>query len=544
MRHLIAAVLFASSVLAMEVPVSQLPARCTYNPGNVTCPKTYDSTSGVCRTIRFSTSSGEIQVLVCDKGDRYELYRQSFPQGLDFQACTGTGCVDEVAGFAAFTDPGTTGPPPADPPVTGSLVPPDSAGFAGQTRAGNHAMLLDAWWGTRYPEVIQSFTCLGGECAWVPWYQTTTRCGVADLRGGTGCPISGGVDYSRNCMVTDEFSQVMLATAQGTDVERMRQLVRTLQAIDGKWGGLPAWKVMRTVDTLQVADSNSASDADARIILALYVAAASTHFPQADRDALRARANALANDFLTYDFRYECRTGRNGVPICYWLSSGGNQVTGGLGSNNFAHAGYFGDAVIALLAAHKATGQARYLDAARDTVNAFLTAANFNGSSFSVPPFAFRWDTNATPLRAVCTEQCDGQQWDYDDAPRAVSICKARYYASLAQVTLPADLTTYCSAWMNTGGVTATAYQHRYRYDGTLVGPPTGGWHENGLGAALNFSNNTGDLATRLSYVGSQHYDPNGPGIWYSEDCHGVYRNAFYTTNLGSAIGRDMRAFQ
>src|SRR5688572_30744165 len=100
MRNLLAVLfLFVAAVAAaMPTPVSDLPAACTYNSG-VSCPKTYDSTSGVCRTIRFSTSAGEIQVLVCDKIDHYELYRQSYPSGITFKACVGGGSVDQISGF-------------------------------------------------------------------------------------------------------------------------------------------------------------------------------------------------------------------------------------------------------------------------------------------------------------------------------------------------------------------------------------------------------------------------------------------------------------
>ncbi|HEX2123191.1 MAG TPA: hypothetical protein VHL59_16285, partial [Thermoanaerobaculia bacterium] len=256
----------------------------------------------------------------------------------------------------------------------------------------------------------------------------------------------------------------------------------------------------------------------------------------------RTRALALASDFLQHDFRHECRTGRNGVPICYWLASGGAQAASGIGSHNFAHAGYFGDAAIALLAAHRASGNQNYLDAARDTVHAYLLAANFNGTSFSVPPFAFRWNTSFSPPRADCTDQCTGA-WDYADAPRAVSICKAKYYAARLGVTLPADLDAYCNAWLSAGGITPTEYQPKYRYDGTTIEGPVNGTYENGLGLSLNFFS-TAALVPRLdTYRG--HFNPTGgQAVWYSEQCHGVYRNAFHTTNLGSAIGRDLHAFQ
>ncbi|HEX2121844.1 MAG TPA: hypothetical protein VHL59_09400, partial [Thermoanaerobaculia bacterium] len=353
---------------AMPAPVSQLPARCTYD-GCTPCPLISDATSGVCRTIRYSTASGEIKVQVCDKGDRYELYRQLFPAGLDLEACTGGGCVDEAWGFRAFTstalpddDCEDDPPEPTDPPQP--LVDPNSTGFANESRALNHARLLNAWWNNG--SLIQPFA--GNTSAWVPWYDKSHMCNVGDLHGGI-CNPPGGLAADRNCMVTDEFSQVLLASAQGTIESRVQKLVNTLQAIDGNYGALPAWIVTRTGDTLLFSDRNSASDADARIVLALYIAARSPHFSSTARASFRTLADQMAADFLLHDFRDEPRTGRNGVQIRYWLASGGAQADSGLDSQHFGHAGYYGDAVIALLAAYHATGNVSYRDAARDTVN-------------------------------------------------------------------------------------------------------------------------------------------------------------------------------
>jgi hypothetical protein len=199
--------------------VQDLPASCTYNSGTA-CAKTYDSTSGVCRTIRFSTSAGEIQVLVCDKTDHYELYRQSYPSGIPFKACVGGGSVDPISGFSSFTSTalgsGCGG--------GSALLDPNSTGFASETRAANHARLLDVWWNKA--EVIQHFPCTYGTCAWVPWYSVSHACGVADLQPLSKCGGSGSATLNDNCMVTDEFSQVFLATAQGTNGARVSARVR------------------------------------------------------------------------------------------------------------------------------------------------------------------------------------------------------------------------------------------------------------------------------------------------------------------------------
>lgn len=545
MKRLLCALFFAAGASAMPTPVQDLPASCTYN-GGTTCAKVYDSTSGVCRTIRFSTSAGEIQVLVCDKTDHYELYRQSYPSGITFKACVGAGSVDQISGFSSFTSTTLCGTPPPDEDHD-PLIDPNSTGFANESRAANHARLLDVWWNNS--SVVQRFTCSYGTCAWVPWYSVSHQCGVSQLKPLSDCGSSGSASLSHNCMVTDEFSQVFLATAQGTNATRVKELFNTVRLIasgnnGGLFGTLPAWRARRLDTTVYVessgANRDSASDADARILLALYIAAASPYFPEADRTAYRNYANTMASEFLQHDFRRECRTGRNGGQICDWLASGGNAANGQLYYDYFTYAGYFGDAAIALLAAYNALGQSQYLDAARDTINAYLLASDYNGS-FRVPPKTFRWDTSVSPPRAMCSPGACTGMWDDSDAPRATTVCKAKYYASMLQVTLPADLDSYCNGWRASGGVTSTAYKIQYAFDGTPQGTFQDGPYENGLGSSLDFAFGS-DLVTRVNRVGTKWDAANNR--WYGQTCVGVYRNAFFPTNLGSAIGRDLGVWE
>ena len=531
----------AAAAAAMPTPVSDLPASCSYNSGTA-CTKTYDATSGVCRTIRFATTAGEMQLLVCDKSDHYELYRQSYPSGITFKACVGGGSVDQLSGFSSFTSTtlGSGCAPEVIPPVD-----PESAGFGGQTRAANHAKLLDLWWDDTQQRLVQQFDCTyDGECAWVPWYSVSHSCDVPDLKSLSECGGSGSATLSDNCMASDEFSQVFLATAQGTNPARVRQLFNTLRLIaSGNNGGayetLPSWMTRRTGNRVTVHSTDSASDADARILLALYIAAASQSVSAADRTEDRNYADARAADFLLHDFRTECRAGRNGGQICDWLAGGGNVATlGSWSSTDFSYAGYYGDAAIALLAAYKSLNQPAYLNAARDAINTYLLAAGFNGS-FRVPAKAFKWNTFYTPQRAECTNNCDGT-WDDSDAPRATSICKAKYYAGLLNVPLPADLDLYCNAWRGSGGVTSTSYRIQYTWDGVPLHALQDGPYENGLALSLDFAYGN-DLVTRLDQVGTKWNGSNG---WWGQSCLGVYRNAFFTTNLGSAIGRDLNAFR
>src|SRR5204863_10003247 len=132
---------------------------------------------------------------------------------------------DQISGFSSFTSTVLGTGCSAAPPPPSSLVDPSSAGFANETRAANHARLLDVWWNNT--NVVQHFACSYGTCAWIPWYSVSHQCALGDLKPLTSCGGSGSATLQQNCMVTDEFSQVFLATAQGTSLPRMQELFNT-----------------------------------------------------------------------------------------------------------------------------------------------------------------------------------------------------------------------------------------------------------------------------------------------------------------------------
>lgn len=83
------------------------------------CGLIQDTSAGVCRTVRWSTSHGEIRIFACEKDVTFvEIYLQDSPHGHDFEACLGAGCVHDGDGFIRF-EPGTTDggddPPPPPP---------------------------------------------------------------------------------------------------------------------------------------------------------------------------------------------------------------------------------------------------------------------------------------------------------------------------------------------------------------------------------------------------------------------------------------------
>jgi len=95
--------------------IGSLPKSCVAGSTAVACTSKSDVTSGVCRTMLWSTVAGDIQVLGCEKGGGYiELYRQAAPSGMSFSACLANGCVTKDQGFVRFI-PTTTTPPACTP---------------------------------------------------------------------------------------------------------------------------------------------------------------------------------------------------------------------------------------------------------------------------------------------------------------------------------------------------------------------------------------------------------------------------------------------
>ncbi len=90
------------SILPVAAPnsslLNSLVASCIYG-GNVPCSKINDSISGDCRSIYFSTSSGLINLLACNKSTGIEVYRNSYPVNINFSACLASSCINEITGF-------------------------------------------------------------------------------------------------------------------------------------------------------------------------------------------------------------------------------------------------------------------------------------------------------------------------------------------------------------------------------------------------------------------------------------------------------------
>lgn len=359
------------------------------------------------------------------------------------------------------------------------------------------------------------------------------------------------------CLVTDEFSQLGLILALAKDnaaVTAFGKWVNTVKALSAFSAieYLPAWNARVRLDaggkaSLEPWNNDDASDATARIVLALYIAASRSEHA-ANRAAYEELAGELANRLANFDFRDTRNRWGAGR---FWLASGKNAAANIVTNPNpFTWAGYFGDVALAMIAAYRFTGEPRYATLASDAVANYLQASAFS-TSFAVPPVKFSWSVATLPPAAVAREDFSGH-WDDADAPRAVSICKAAHFIQTGGVPLDANvqaaLASYCSFWMQSNGVlNGTAeYQRQYNLNGTRFGSRSLHYWNSGLGAALNFYLCPLDLKRRLDAAAAQ-YDTvakvfrRDNGV--NESCLGVYSHAFFIINFGSAIGRDSAAF-
>jgi hypothetical protein len=412
------------------------------------------------------------------------------------------------------------------------------------------------------PGVVQRRTCGASKCLLVPLYSSSTACSSFNLGP---CHDGNRPDDYTYCMVTDEFSQLGLILVMAKDaraVEAFYEWVNTVRKLsegaDTKF--LPAWRARVTIlasgaAQIERTTDDDASDATARIILALYIAAASPQHA-ARRTEYELLANELANRFAHFDFR-DTRNAFGGGR--FWPAGGKNAAANAPTNNHpFTFAGYYGDIALAMLAAHQSTGEPRYAKLAEDTVANYIRAAGFT-TAFRVPPMKYSWTSGPQPQSVCrdrcdvtpfdgCTDFCDEQRWDADDAPRAVNVCKAAYFIRAANVpvstSVQESLDSYCRAWMSSDGVIngGVDYARQYKWDGTWTGTRSSDYVNAGLGASLNFYLCPDDLQRRLGAAASM-YDA-GQRAFKDESCIGVYRHAFFVVNFGSAAGRDADTFK
>jgi hypothetical protein len=432
--------------------------------------------------------------------------------------------------------------------------------------------LINDWLGSG--AVVVKACVIGGRnatCLFVPKFGSSSQC---DLDGST-CGV-GTATSTRFCMVTDEFSLIGLGLA-------MQRLDRSSRPTAfGEWVNalrltlryeptLPLWNVVvdtsgsLAVVTGSPANNDDASDATARVIRALYIAASRSDRTDSERREYRLLADEISRG-LQKDFVAKSETveiGGGSETITHWLATGWqtarNSSPYDVVNDPFAFAGYFGDVTLALIAAAKGalSDRGTYATLADQTVKNYLRAAKYT-SSFSVPPVSFRWLTGANadcrnpfhPAYCSTDDSCLPSEvsWDYFDAPRAISICESPYAAALAGVSLPSALDPYCNAWLAAGfraPPTYPDYTYARRY--SLNGTPCsigGSYQENGLAVAMHFAYARTQFEGRLGMAFNTYQRSAPPHKFKDDNCLGVFAQAWPFLNYGSGLGRDAAAYQ
>jgi len=384
-----------------------------------------------------------------------------------------------------------------------------------------------------------------GNKMWVPWYSSSSKCGVGDLQSGGACNAPQ-IDSTHNCMVTDEFSQVGIIVSMGKDQNRMDEFYNTLPAIQSTNGKIPAWRIYKDGDQIKSCESgingncDTASDGTARIIISLFTAANNPYFTDVTKKAGYLNlAKQLAIDMLYYEVDRTCRPSDLGYgDICNWLAAGSEAKRGGLSSFDYAYTGYYPDAIIAMLMACTSTGDTLFCDAAKDFGLNYLQAAKFDGSNFRTPPGkSFRWINLGGVPSAECTGSCFPVKWDDADAPRALGICQANYYAKQIGVVLP-GMDAYCGLWEERYLSDPTKVPLQYYPDGSMQNYQSG-YFAQGL-QSLSLMDSDNKVLYKSSLANAPSHFSSATKTWDYTQCFGVYHPAFVMRSLGSGLGRDL----
>lgn len=399
----------------------------------------------------------------------------------------------------------------------------------------------------------------------VPWFKSSTACGVINLQNASNCNLyPGTLNFADGyCQVSDEHSQVCVIYSAGKNESQMRECSEAIKVMKcNLYGQIPGWRGIanETSGNITMCDSrvnsnnDTASDATARYIISLFTAAANPFFTnQTYKDELKALAINLTIDMDRYEVQHTCYNSSLGFgPICDWMAGGSVARNNGLGSTDFAFTGYYQDVIAAYLMAYSATGNATYLTRAGNITLNYMQAAYPNNtglpvvgnlSSFRVPPGkSFKWVNLTTNPAASCTNTCSPDQWDTADAPRAFGMCMVEFAANnFMNIDLPL-LSAYCDVWATRYMTITNSLPIQYYSNGTASasnqsGFKAQGWQAQGL---MSQGNETKFNITLFSVF--SHYSET-TGQWDSAACFGVYDEMFGIRALYSGLARDYLAY-
>lgn len=390
----------------------------------------------------------------------------------------------------------------------------------------------------------REISCGGNTCMWIPKYSSSTS-----FSSFSSCEGSKSVmNMSINYLVTDEFSQAMQLASMSNNGTRFSYFVNTVRALNASshgHGSLTEWCVSIDNDVINKTHvSDTASDADARIIDALFTCSANTNFATAVRDDCYALGSQMVADFYSKNLLNVIVTSSITGQTLTKAPCGGSNVCTSMTNPGFMYSGYYGDNAIALLKACKRTGNSSYCAASNNITLFMLQAAGTSGTGYWTPG-NFRtpegihhsWTSSSGTPRASCSNNC-GTHWDYSDAPRMATVGVWQYQQNRTSTSgMNTNTSTYLTDWASkTDGYTSAAYSVQWWPNGTPVSL-NAGYYERGLqGHIAMWANQT--LVENIVDDTFTHYDASTKK-WDTTGEFGVYRQTFPVRLMGVAIGLD-----
>lgn len=393
----------------------------------------------------------------------------------------------------------------------------------------------------------------------VPWFDSATSCGESNLKAS---PYIASASFSTNyLMVADEFSEVGIALAMSNNSAQFESWYNTLGAIKSSWGGLPWWIVNVTPASnkyVDVSGDDTASDADARIIKALYIAKQNPYFSTANKTKYGSKADNLSSDFIIHDVvrNVNYNSGINGN-MTMFVFGGRDSANAGFGATQAdMWIGYYPDVIEAMLMAYESTGNNTYYGASLNFTLQALIASNattpYTSSTWRGGHFNFEWNVTTNPVRTYNSSAVDqiywnqtGTAWGDSDGVRFWGMCDVLRAVNLstgATTGAFSNLSDYCRVQPLTNLYNATKHCLEVKNNGACHVTVQGGYYENGLGSgAVTFYNTSWAINKSDEFI--SHYGFSG-NTFDSTACGNplTYRGIRPTKALGSFIGLDSLA--
>lgn len=407
--------------------------------------------------------------------------------------------------------------------------------------------------------LLQDYTGTNGSYVYdgnylsVPKYDSSTDFDTMNTCGGK---TIGTLSMDNHFVVTDELSQFGQMISMGNNETIMIGFLNTIQALNASshgYGTLTEWCVgYQNGEWNKSMVADTASDADARIIDALFTCSSNEQFTNTTRNDCYTQAKTMSEDFYKYNILQGSWTSSvDGSTISY-LGCGGSNVCSAETNNGFFYTGYVGDNAIALLKACKRTGNNTYCSVADDLILGALQASGNTTTGYwtsssgfkTIEGIHYKWD-GGNPPRAVCTNNCD-QDWDYSDAPRISSLGVYEWQRVYNSISGNINLSFYLTDWVNSydkdgvACVTDSDYGLKWYANGTCSTHQSG-WYELGLGSQLLFGTNESVVYTYLNSAFSKY--TNTTYKWDGTGEFGVYRQTFPVRTYGVAMGLDADSY-